>query len=229
METEQTNYLTMVEATEIIFGRYTTTWSPLGAFAAEVTSVRSIYETITGHSLTQLVESGPVTDAKDTAKKTLATLASELGGKASVLAEILADLPAAALLNQSYSDIYYATDADARDYSANLLKAATDLDSADLLNYGVTAKDLTDLNAALETYKSKMGTPRAAIVEHKAATDQLPALFDGLRTAFSRLDRLAPSFRTSAPAFLAAYEAARIIVDRAATHAAPTAKPSKPA
>lgn len=226
METEQTNYLTMVEATEIIFGRYTTTWSSLGAFAAEVANVRSIYETITGHSLTQLVESGPVTDAKDTAKKALATLASDLGGKASVLAEILGDLPTAAQLNQSYSDIYYATDADARDYSVNLLQAATALDSTALLNYGVSPQDLTALTAALETYKTKMGTPRAAIVERKAATDQLPTHFDGLRTAFSRLDRLAPSFRTSAPAFLAAYEAARIIVDRAATQ---TPTPAKPA
>ena len=139
---------------------------------------------------------------------------------------LLGNLPAAAQLHQSYSDIYYATDADARDYSANLLKAATDLDSADLLNYGVPPQDLADLTAALETYKSKMGTPRAAIVEHKATTDQLPALFDGLRTAYSRLDRLAPSFRTSAPAFLAAYEAARIIVDRAATHAPTPAKPA---
>jgi hypothetical protein len=226
METEQTNYLAMVEATEVIFSRYTSAWSSLGAFAAGVANVRSIYESITGHSLTQLVESGPVTDSKDTAKKALATLASELGGKASVLAEILGDLPAAAQLHQSYSDIYYATDADARDYSANLLKAATDLDSAELVNYGVTPQDITALTAALESYKRKMGTPRAAIVEHKAATEQLPALFDGLRTAFSRLDRLSPSFRTSAPDFLAAYEAARVIVDRAATH---TPTPAKPA
>ena len=91
------------------------------------------------------------------------------------------------------------------------------MDAAALANYGVTAEKLDDLEDALDHYSEKIGSPRTATVKRRVRTLSLEELFDKLRTVHSRMDRLAVVFRSSAPDFLAAYETARVIIDRPAT------------
>ena len=64
----------------------------------------------------------------------LARLAADSGAPASVYAKTTGNLPAATLLNQSYSDIYYATDRDAEDLAVNQLAAARAMDATALAN-----------------------------------------------------------------------------------------------
>ena len=134
-----------------------------------------------------------------------------------MFAEITGNLPAAATLNQSYSDIYYATDLDAEDLAVNLLAAARAMDATALAGYGVTAARLDDLEDALDHYSEKIGSPRAVTVKGRARTLSLEDLFDKLRAVHSRMDRLAVVLRTTAPGFYIAYESARVIIDRPAT------------
>ncbi len=138
------------------------------------------------------------------------------GFPASVLAEINGDLAAAARLNQSYSDICYATDLDAEDLAVQLLATARAFAPATLTNYGVTVAKLDDLETALDLYSEKIGSPRLTTVTRRANTESLVDLFTKLRDTHSRMDRLT------------AYQAARVIIDRPATQS-PTAPPSPPA
>lgn len=218
METTQTNYLNMAQATDDVCGDNEAVWTSLPAFATEVALARTHIASIRRDGQAQLgADSKPHTQAKDDAKKSLARLASDTGAPASVCAETLGDLPAAAKLNQSYSDIYYATDLDAEDLAVNLLAAARAIDPATLANYGVTADRLDALEDALDHYSGKIGSPRSSTVQRRARTISLEGLFDKLRAVHSRMDRLATVFRTTAPDFLAAYETARVIIDRPAT------------
>lgn len=218
METTQTNYLNMAQASDDVCGDNEATWSTLPAFATEVALARTHIASIRRDGQAQLGgDSKPHALAKDNAKKSLARLASDIGAPASVYAETLGDLPAAAKLNQSYSDIHYATDLDAEDLAVNLLAAARDMDAAALANYGITGEKLDVLEDALDHYSGKIGSPRAATVQRRVRTLSLEELFDKLRAVHSRMDRLAAVFRTTAPDFLAAYEAARVIIDRPAS------------
>jgi plasmid stabilization system protein ParE len=218
METKQTNYLNMAQATDDVCGDNEAAWTSLPAFASEVALARTHIASIRRDGQAQLgADSKPHTRAKDDAKKSLARLAADTGAPASVFAETLGDLPAAAKLNQSYSDIYYATDLDAEALAVNLLDAARDMDAAALANYGITTEKLDDLEDALDHYSGKIGSPRAATVKRRVRTLSLEDLFDKLRAVHSRMDRLATVFRATAPDFFAAYETARVIIDRPGT------------
>ncbi len=226
METDQSNYLAMAEATDDVIEENETSWSTLVAFASEVALARTYLGAIRFDRRGQLDgDTRPHTQMKDNAKKTLARLATDTGAPASVLAEINGDLAAAARLNQSYSDIYYATDLDAEDSVVQLLAAAAGLDAATLANYGVTATKLAALETALDQYSEKIGSPRLTTVKRRAKTDSLVDLFTKLRDAHSRMDRLAVIFRGTAPEFLTAYQAARVIIDRPGTNGSTTVPP----
>jgi hypothetical protein len=218
MNTKQTNYLKMALATDDVCSDYEAQWTTLPAFASEVALARTHIASIRRDGQAQLgADSKPHTKAKDEAKKSLARLAADTGAPASVLAETTSNLPAAAKLNQSYSDIYYASDLDAEDLALNLLNAARDMDVGALATYGVTADRLGDLEEALNHYSEKIGSPRAATIKGRISTLSLEDLFDKLRAVHSRMDRLAVVLRRTAPDFLAAYESARVIIDRPGT------------
>ena len=227
MNTTQTNYLKMALATDDVCSDYEAQWTTLPAFASEVALARTYIASIRQDGQAQLgADTKPHTKVKDEAKKSLARLAADTGAPASVFAETTGDLPAAAKLNQSYSDIYYATDLDAEALAVNLLAAARDLDAAALANYGVTTARLDDLEDALNHYSEKIGSPRAVTIKGRTRTLSLEELFDKLRAVHSRMDRLAPVFRTTAPDFFTAYESARVIIDRPGTQEDDEAPPA---
>lgn len=228
METDQSNYLAMATVTDDVIEANEASWTALPAFATEVALSRTYLGSIRADGRGQLDgDTRPHTKMRDMAKKTLARLATDSGAPASVLAEINGDLAAAATLTQSYSDIYYATDLDAENLVVNLLAAARALDPAILANYGVTAAKLDVLQQALDQYSEKIGSSRLTIVKRHAKTASLEELFAKLRDVHSRMDRLAIVFRSTAPDFLAAYQAARIIIDRPATQGS-TEEPPAP-
>jgi hypothetical protein len=227
METKQSNYLTMAITTDDVCGENEAHWTSLPAFASEIALARTHIASIRQHSQAQLgADTKPHTRTKDDAKKSLARLAADTGAPASVYAETTGNLPAATLLNQSYSDIYYATDRDAEDLVVNQLADARAIDATALANYGVTAARLDDLEDALDHYSEKIGSPRATTVKRRVRTLSLEDLFDKLRAVHSRMDRLSAVFRTTAPDFFAAYETARVIIDRPATQEGPEAPPT---
>jgi plasmid stabilization system protein ParE len=218
MKTNQSNYLKMAITTDDVCAENEASWSSLPAFASEIALARTHIASIRQDGQAQLgADSKPHTQAKDEAKQSLARLAADTGAPASVYAETTGNQPAATQLNQSYSDIYYATDLDAENLAVNLLAAARAMDATALANYGVTAARLDDLEDALDHYSEKIGSPRAATVKRRVRTLSLEDLFDKLRAVHSRMDRLAAVFRTTAPDFFAAYETARVIIDRPAT------------
>ena len=100
---------------------------------------------------------------------------------------------------------------------ALLLDTARALDATALANYRVSADRLGDLEEALNQFSQKIGSPRATTIKRRTRTLSLEDLFSKLRTVHSRMDRLAVVLRSTAPDFLAAYESARVIIDRAAT------------
>jgi hypothetical protein len=83
----------------------------------------------------------------------------------------------------------------------------------ELATYGITAAELADLDAAIETYNSLMSAPRTAITNKSAATAAVAQAFINLKPVFIRLDGLAEGQKTANPVFYNAYKAARVVVD----------------
>jgi hypothetical protein len=83
----------------------------------------------------------------------------------------------------------------------------------------VTQANIDELNEALTEFNAAKAGPRTATAARAALTESLPKLVreatDILR---NKVDPMVNLFSRSNPDFVAGYENARVIVDRAATH-----------
>lgn len=94
-------------------------------------------------------------------------------------------------------------------------------------DYMVTAAELTALDAAITGFEGMKTSPRDAVVQRRVATLSLPDAITFVRGIYrNELDKMMSRFKKTQPEFYKAYFGARVIVDRAATHAA--AKPATP-
>jgi hypothetical protein len=114
--------------------------------------------------------------------------------------------------------------------AASVLAAANTW-KTDLAPLQVTQDNLNELEQALQDFNASKEGPRQATTERMVQTESLPELIrEASEILRERIDRMVNLFRRSDPDFVAGYRGARVIVDRAASHAPkPTAPPPNPA
>jgi hypothetical protein len=94
----------------------------------------------------------------------------------------------------------------------------------------VTQANLDELTAALEKFSGLRNQPRTSVVERTTQTEAIERLIrEANEILVNELDRMVNLFARTNPEFVAGYEAARRIVDRAATHKTKTAGGTPPA
>lgn len=94
-----------------------------------------------------------------------------------------------------------------------ILTAAND-NAAALVDFGVDAAQLTDLDNSITNWGKESTEPRTAISERVAATGELPMLFVAADELLKKqLDKLMEKFRKSDPGFYNTYKSARKIVN----------------
>ena len=104
---------------------------------------------------------------------------------------------------------------------ANAIKEQAALRTAELATLQVSAENLQELDQAVQNFNSSKTAPRAATANRMAQTESLPQLLNDMNEILrSELDRMVNLFRRTHPEFVAAYRAARVIVDRVATRQA---------
>jgi hypothetical protein len=95
----------------------------------------------------------------------------------------------------------------------NIKKAASDNLTA-LAGYGIVAATLTAFQANIDAYSGAVPKPRLATTAKTTSNKNVKTTFKEIDAILkSRMDKLAPSFRTTAPNFLTEYKEARKIVD----------------
>ena len=206
--------------------RNKTTWQTNAAFsrAAETlkTSVTGINETNT-----QLQGSDVgVTEDKSGQKKEMAKLAFKISG--ALLAygheqsrhELIAD---AAL---SKDDIIKAKDVDADDLALHILKLGNQYHSA-LGDYGVSQEDIDNLGLAIQSFTTKIGTPRLNQTERKLLREKQEKYFLQADNALQNvMDNLIHQFEGKDELFYEAYQNARSVIRSGAGKAAVAPKQS---
>jgi len=97
-----------------------------------------------------------------------------------------------------------------------------------LEDYGLVGDDLDALNALKSEFHDMKTAPRTAVTGRKGETDTLPQLLKDTTTLLRlRLDKLMTPFKKKNPALYAAYQSARVIVDKGAPAAAKQVAPPK--
>lgn len=86
---------------------------------------------------------------------------------------------------------------------------------AALADYGLTAADVTALDALRAKFHGVKSAPRMAIAGRKGEPDTIPGLISSTTSILrNRLDKQMTKFKKSHPEFYAGYRTARVIVDR---------------
>jgi hypothetical protein len=116
-------------------------------------------------------------------------------------------------------------------HRANTVLQKANAKKTALAAFQVTQANLDELNQALQAFETTKVKPRSAITERNAQTSALPELIrEASNILRNQIDRLVNLFRRSNSKFVADYRGARVVVDRAASHAAAKspANPAKP-
>ena len=225
MEVKQTNQVNMFKATSAYLADYNSVWSGMAPFATAVTELNDKTAAIDIAAQRQETPTGATEDkaaARDALEDVLFLMCEAL----SVLGHTANDNNLVALSNVSPSILNKMDAEELSNRAANVLTAAN-AKKTDLATLQVTQANIDELDSALQSFNTAKAAPRTAVAERSAQTESLPVLIrEASGILKNQIDSLVNLFRRTNPDFVAGYRSARVIVDRAATHA--TAPPNTP-
>jgi hypothetical protein len=143
-----------------------------------------------------------------------------------VLGHTVSDNNLSALADLSPSRLHQMGAEELANRATNVLAQAT-ARAQDLAASNVTPANINELSQRLEDFNTAKEQPRTAMAHKTVHTGSLASLLsDTSGLLRNEMDRLVNLFRRTNPEFVAGYRAARVIVDRPASHK--TKKKSEP-
>jgi hypothetical protein len=218
MNNKDTNRLAMVTTSRDYLGTNSAIWSPMAPFGVAVTDLTNKLTEIDAMAQKHESPSGATADKAD-ARDDLEDVLFLACRALSVLAHGANDNELLALCRTSQSALGE-LDAQALSTRAANVLAAANARKTELATLQVTQANLDEFTQRIAAFNEMRTGPREATATHRADTQSLRRLIqeasDILR---DRIDPMVDLFNRSHPDFVAGYKAARVIVDRPATHA----------
>jgi hypothetical protein len=228
MNQNQSNIRTMFQTTIDFLDANNSVWSATPAFADAVTRAKSGITAIDQSADTQQTPTSGVTEDKADARDDLEEKTLEVADQLSALATQTGDNDLGAKVEMTKSSLDKMTESDLEQTAERVASLAT-ANMAALADFDVTAAEVTALTTARTTFGGIKTSPRQATVGRKTQTDSLPQLIANVRSIFrNEIDKMVTKKKKTNPHFFSGYFIARIIVNRAATQAAPP-PPAPPA
>jgi hypothetical protein len=232
MTQDQNNITTMFETTLNFLEDNNSVWSGTAAFADAVTRAKTGKDAINTSADSQQTPTSGVTDDKADARNDLEEKTLEIADQISAFAAKSGDNDLGAKVEMTKSSLDKMIESDLEQTAERVANLAND-NIAALAAFDVTAADVTALTTARTTFVGIKTSPRQAAVDRKTQTLSLPQLIAKVRSIFrNEIDKMVTKKKKTHPDFFSGYFTARIIVNRAATHAAPkkaaTPEPPKP-
>jgi hypothetical protein len=205
----------------------TSVWSGMAPLATAVTEFKGKVAEIDAAAQKQETPRGATEDkaeARETLEDVLFLTCEALG----VLGHTGNDHDLSAIASVTASSLRRMTEEELSHRAESVLTEAN-AKKTELVAMQVTQANRDELNQALQDFNTSKTNPRKATVERMTQTQSLPTL---IREASSilrdQIDRLVNMFRRTNPGFVTGYNAARVIIDRAASHATPKAAGGAP-
>jgi hypothetical protein len=198
----------------------TAIWSPMAPMQTAVQQYKQSLVAIDDAAQKQQTPSG-ATEDKAAARDALEDVAFLICEALGAMAHASGDHDLIALTNVTQSTFVRATDDELSNLAASLLSAAN-AHKTELTTFQVTQANIDELEQALQSFNASKSNPRMTIAERSVRGESLEALVrDNQEFLRKQIDRLVNLFSRTHPDFVAGYRKARVIVDRAATHASP--------
>jgi len=220
MNNVQTNRVTMYKTTMGVLAENDAIWSPMVPFGDAVTRLKSKVSAIDTAAQKQETPTGATQDkagAREALEDVLFLMCKALG----VLAHTSKDQDLVALTDITRSGIDK-LDVEALSNRATLVLAQANARKTELATLQVTQANIDEFSGALQDYNEMKAGPRQATTARMVQTESLSTLIreanDILR---NEIDPMVILFSRTHPQFVSNYQAARVIIDRAATRATP--------
>lgn len=224
---DQDNIATMFETTNVALDDGRDFWKDIPAMADAVNRA----ETGTAEIRKKAGDQAPTgdTDQKAAMKSVLEELMLHVADQLSAMAAKKGDHLLAAKVDITKSTADRLGSTDLLIFAKGVAKAAAENAEELATFYKIPASELAALDAAITKFDGMKTAPRDATVQRKVATLSLPEAIIFVRGIYrNELDKMMTRFKKTQPDFYKAYFAARVVVHRAATHAAAKKTEAKP-
>ena len=233
MRTTQNNRVRMFKTVTTVLDENHDVWSGMTPFAASLQRLKGKIVAIDTAAQKQNSATHGATLDRTSARAALEDVLFLCCEALGVIAHSAGDNQLLKLTDLKPSDLQRLTDEELSNTASSIVAETTGRKN-ELATLQVTQENLDELNEALQEFNASKSAPRAAIANRMAQTEALPQLITEANEILrNELDRMVNLFRRSHPDFVAAYRAARVIVDRVATRetkppVAPTPHPVAP-
>jgi len=227
METKQTNRQAMNKTVANYMELHNDVWNDMAPMSPAVEELRNKIAAIDIAVQQQATPSGAA-DSKAEARDALEDVLFLVCEALAVLAHSTNDHDLLVLTSSSASQLARLPGDELLTLAATVLERAN-TKKTELATLQVTQANLDELATARVVFADAKEQPRADTVERVTQTKSLSTLMREANDIFrNRIDRMVNLFSRTNPAFVTGYRAARVIVDRAATHTSTQAAGSTP-
>lgn len=217
MDTMQTNRVTMFKTVDVYLDETISVWSGMAPLTVAVAEFKAKISAIDGAARKQETPTGAA-DNKAAAREALEEvlfLACEALG---VLGHGSSDHDLTALTSVSLTTLERLGAEELSNRAAQVVTEAN-ARKTELATLRVTQANLDELESRLADFNAAKARPRTATANRSAQTQSLPNLIrETSELLRNRIDRMVNLLGRENPDFVAGYQSARVIVDRAATH-----------
>ena len=205
MTIPQEDNLTMYYGVKNTCERFQSTWTANAAFAAAYNFWAAKIPMIEQNRDAQLLETTGVTTDKKGKRAFMTEKALYIENRLQSYGNVVNNPELLESVSYTPSDMKNARDTDIAGICNTILTRAN-ANAAALVNYGVTAGMITELQTAITTYVATLAKPSAAKSQTKNATENLTKLFKEANDILTkRLDLDIELFKVSKPDFYSQY------------------------
>ena len=213
MTDRQENKLSMYLATNAVLGANNTTWAGVPAFVISQGLFNDKISAISKARQIQETETTGVTEDKAQAREAAVVKATVVAAGVFAYASFEDNNTLKEQVNYSPSELRRSRDTILADRLRLIFNTAND-NAAAILDYGISAADLIELDDLTTAYEELLQSPRQAIGERSTAKQELEQLFtDGDKILKEQIDKLMELYRTTEVTFYNKYKSARVIID----------------
>lgn len=204
----------MVETTLGFLNENVTKWQSIAKIGEVKNKLTEVYAGIENTALTQLEAQVNMGKVKLELKRVISQKADILNDVVEVYAQMTNNPQLAQAMADSATDLYRMKNDDMMRKVKLIIGAAVENQEALVAEYGMTAEQITDLQADYDRFMEVTGQPREYQIKSGVATASLDELFAQATDLLSnQLDSLMKIFKRRDPALYTGYEKARTLVE----------------
>lgn len=227
MRTIQTNRLAMYKEVDSYMARHNDVWSEMSPLTVALQTFKG--KILDADNAVQLQETPTgATDTKAAARDELEEVVFLTGEALSVLGHADGDGELLSVTDLTRASLDRLPD-DELITRGNAVLDRANARKTDLATLQVTQGNLQEFTQKLQQFSTLKLQPRSDAVEHAAKTQSLASIMREANAILrNQIDRMVNLFSRTNPEFVSGYRAARVVVDRAATHKTKTAGQAPP-